>query len=72
VVLIARGFAVEPRWTSLLGVLAAGAAGALTSELACPIHAPMHIFLWHIAPVIVSTAVGALVGTLIVERILRL
>jgi hypothetical protein len=32
----------------------------------------MHIFLWHIAPVVVSTAVGALVGTLIVERLLRL
>jgi hypothetical protein len=72
VALITRGFAVEPRWTALLGVLAAGAAGALTSELACPIHAPIHIFLWHIGPVIVSTAVGALVGTLIVERILRL
>jgi len=72
IVLISRGFAVEPRWTAILGVLAAGAAGALTSELACPIHAPLHVFLWHITPVIVSTAVGALVGTLIVERMLRL
>jgi hypothetical protein len=70
--LIARGFAIEPRWTAMLGVVAAAAAGALTSELACPIHAPMHIFLWHIAPVIASTAIGALVGTLIVERLLRL
>jgi len=72
VTLISRGYAIEPRWTSLLGVLAAGAAGALTSELACPIQAPMHIMLWHIAPVVVSTAVGALVGTLVVERMLRL
>ena len=72
IALIARGCAIEPRWTALLGVLAAGAAGALTSELACPIHAPIHIFLWHIAPVVVSTAIGALVGTLIVERMLRL
>jgi hypothetical protein len=71
IALISRGFAIEPRWTALLGVLAAGAAGALTSELACPIHAPMHIFLWHIAPVVLSTAIGALVGTLIVERMLR-
>jgi hypothetical protein len=72
VTLITRGFAIEPRWTAMLGVLAAGAAGALTSELACPIHAPMHIMLWHIAPVVVSTAIGALVGTLVVERMLRL
>jgi hypothetical protein len=71
IVLISRGFAVEPRWTAMLGVLAAGAAGALTSELACPIQAPVHIMLWHIAPVVVSTAVGALVGTLVVERMLR-
>ena len=68
VTLIARGFAIEPRWTALLGVLAAGAAGALTSELACPIQAPMHIMLWHIAPVVVCTGIGALVGTLVVER----
>lgn len=72
VALISRGFAIEPRWTALLGVLAAGAAGALTSELACPIHAPMHVFLWHIMPVVISTAIGALVGTLVVERMLRL
>ena len=72
VTLISRGYAIEPRWTALLGVLAAGAAGALTSELACPIQAPMHIMLWHITPVVVSTAIGALVGTLVVERMLRL
>jgi hypothetical protein len=71
VTLISRGYAIEPRWTALLGVLAAGAAGALTSELACPIQAPIHIMLWHIAPVVASTAVGALVGTLVVERMLR-
>lgn len=72
ITLISRGFAIEPRWTAMLGVLAAGAAGALTSELACPIHAPMHVMLWHITPVVVSTAIGALVGTLVVERMLRL
>jgi hypothetical protein len=32
----------------------------------------MHIFLWHIMPVVISTAIGALVGTLVVERMLRL
>ena len=37
--LIQRAAPLEPRWTALLGVLAAGAAGALTSEMACPIHA---------------------------------
>ena len=49
----------------------AGAAGALTSELACPIPAPFHIFLWHILPVVVAAGIGALVGSLLLERLLR-
>lgn len=66
VVLIQRAAALEPRWTALLGVLAAGAAGALTSELACPIRTPIHIFLWHITPVALFGVAGVLVGSVIV------
>jgi hypothetical protein len=62
VVLIQRASAVEPRWAALLGVLAAGAAGALTPEIACPIKGPMHILLWHVLPVVAIAALGALVG----------
>jgi len=65
VALIQRAAAVEPKWTALLGVLAAGAAGALTSELACPIRAPMHIMLWHVLPVALSAGIGAMVGSLL-------
>lgn len=68
IVLIHRASTLEPRWTALLGVLAAGAAGALTSELACPIHAPMHILLWHVLPVAAFAAVGALLGLLFWTR----
>jgi len=46
-----------------LGVLAAGAAGALTSELACPIRAPIHIMLWHVLPVALSAGIGVLAGS---------
>jgi hypothetical protein len=63
-ILIQRGAAIEPRWAALLGVLAAGAAGALTSEIACPIHAPLHILLWHILPVAASGVLGAILGVL--------
>ena len=65
VLLIQRAEAVEPKWTALLGVLAAGAAGALTSELACPIKAPIHIMLWHVLPVALSAGLGAVVGSLL-------
>jgi len=68
VVLIQRAAPLEPKWTALLGVLAAGAAGALTSEMACPIHAPIHIFLWHVLPVAVFALVGAVVGSLLWQR----
>ena len=65
VALIQRAQAVEPKWTALLGVLAAGAAGALTSELACPIKAPIHIMLWHVLPVALSAGIGAVVGSIL-------
>jgi hypothetical protein len=65
VILIQRAEAVEPKWTALLGVLAAGAAGALTSELACPIRAPIHIMLWHVMPVALSAGIGAVVGSIL-------
>lgn len=71
VLLIQRAAALEPRWTALLGVLAAGAAGGLTSELACPINAPMHIFLWHVMPVAVSAGVGAVAGSLLLGWLRR-
>jgi hypothetical protein len=63
IILIQRAEAVEPKWTALLGVLAAGAAGALTSELACPIRAPIHIMLWHVMPVALSAGIGVLAGS---------
>jgi hypothetical protein len=68
VVLIQRAAPLEPKWTALLGVLAAGAAGALTSEMACPIHAPIHIFLWHVLPVAVFAVLGAVIGSLLWRR----
>ncbi len=64
IVLIQRASTLEPCWAALLGVLAAGAAGALTSELACPIHAPIHIMLWHVLPVAASAVLGAVLGLL--------
>ncbi|MEO7274663.1 MAG: NrsF family protein [Vicinamibacterales bacterium] len=62
IVLILRAAPLEPAWAATLGVLAAGAAGALTSELACPIRTPMHILLWHSLPVAVSAGIGLVVG----------
>jgi hypothetical protein len=67
-VLIRRAAPLDPVWAALLGLVAAGAAGALTSELACPIRVPMHVMLWHILPI----AVYATLGTAAVWLVVRL
>jgi hypothetical protein len=68
IILIQRAQAMEPKWAILLGVLAAGAAGAITSEIACPIHAPMHVLLWHVMPVAASAVLGVTLGVLFSTR----
>jgi hypothetical protein len=68
IVLIRRGAPLDPAWTALLGLVAAGAAGALTSEIACPVRFPMHVMLWHVLPI----AVYAVIGTAAVWLVMRL
>lgn len=68
IALIQRAAPIEPRWAALLGMVAAGAAGAMTSEISCPIQAPLHVLLWHVLPVAVFGMVGAAVGGLLWDR----
>ena len=66
-VLIRRAAPLDPVWAALLGLVAAGAAGALTSELACPIRVPMHVMLWHVLPIAVYAAIGTAAVWLVVR-----
>jgi hypothetical protein len=66
-VLIRRAAPLDPVWAALLGLVAAGAAGALTSELACPIRVPMHVMLWHILPIAVYAALGTAAVWLVIR-----
>jgi hypothetical protein len=59
IVLIRRAAPIDPVWAALLGLVGAGAAGALTSEFACPVRFPMHVMLWHVLPIAVYAAIGA-------------
>jgi hypothetical protein len=68
VVLVRRAWAAEPKWTLVLGMLGSGAAGALTAELSCPIHAPLHILLWHMLPVVGVAALGVVLGNALIRR----
>ena len=66
-VLIRRAAPLDPVWAALLGLIAAGAAGALTSELACPVRQPMHVMLWHLLPIAVYAALGTAAVWLVVK-----
>jgi hypothetical protein len=67
IVLIRRAAPLDPVWTALLALVASGAAGALTSELACPIRVPMHVMLWHVLPILVFAAIGTAAVWLVVR-----
>lgn len=52
-------------------MLAAGAAGGITAEVACPLRAPLHIVLWHVLPVVGVAALGVVLGEIVLGRIRR-
>jgi hypothetical protein len=57
--------AIEPRYPSALGAGAGAAcaswAGALV-DLWCPLTNPMHVLIGHVAPLVLATLVGAVLG----------
>ena len=67
--LLLRRLAPLGRWNT--GVVAGAAAGsipALLMQLAC-IYIPSHILFFHIAPAVVLTLLGSLLGRLLLRRI---
>jgi hypothetical protein len=67
--LLLRRLAPLGRWST--GVVAGAAAGsipALLMQLAC-IYIPSHILFFHIAPAVVLTLLGSLLGRLLLRRI---
>ena len=61
IALIRRAVSLDPVWTIVLGLVAAGAAGALASEITCPVRFPMHVLLWHVLPIAAVAALGGFV-----------
>jgi hypothetical protein len=56
--LIRRAVSLDPVWTVVLGLVAAGAAAALAAEITCPVRLPMHVMLWHVLPIAAVAAIG--------------
>lgn len=60
--LLRRGFAVNPVSAGLVAGTLGGLAGVTMLELHCPNFETLHLVLWHTAVILVSGAVGALLG----------
>ena len=60
--ILRRGFAVNPQSAGLVAGTIGGLAGVALLELHCPNFQAMHILIWHTAVLLVSAALGALIG----------
>ena len=49
-VLVRRAAPLRAAWAGLLAVLATAAVGVLGANVICPIDRPLHLLLWHVAP----------------------
>jgi hypothetical protein len=49
-------------WAGLLAVLATAAVGVLGANTICPNDRPLHMLLWHVAPLMLFAAIGAGLG----------
>ncbi|MBA3269880.1 MAG: DUF1109 domain-containing protein [Acidobacteria bacterium] len=50
-------------WAGLLAVLATAAVGVLGANTICPNDRPLHMLLWHVAPLMLFAALGAALGS---------
>lgn len=62
-VMMRRAAPLRAAWAGLLAVLATAAVGALGANVICPNDRPVHMLLWHVAPLMVFAGVGAALGT---------
>jgi hypothetical protein len=63
--LVREGAPLRPRLTGVMTALAAGATGALATQLTCVNRAAPHILLWHAVPVFAVAASGVLMAGLL-------
>ena len=65
--LVARAWAVRPRWAGLLGGAGAGLLADAVQHLICPVADLRHVLIWHGAAILVLALAGWAAG-LVIER----
>ena len=61
--MVRRAAPLRAAWAGLLAVLATAAVGVLGANVICPNDRPLHMLLWHVAPLMLFAAIGAALGT---------
>jgi hypothetical protein len=61
-VMVRRAAPLRAVWAGLLAVLATAAVGVLGANVICPNDRPLHMLLWHVAPLMLFAAGGAALG----------
>ena len=61
--MVRRAAPMHAMWAGLLAVLATAAVGVLGANVICPNDRPLHMLLWHVAPLMLFAAIGAALGT---------
>jgi len=61
--LVRQAAPLRAAWAGLLSVLATASVGVLGANVICPIERPVHLLLWHVAPLMLFAALGAGLGT---------
>jgi len=61
--MVRKAAPLRPAWAGLLAVLATAAVGVLGANTICPNDRPLHMLLWHVAPLMLFAAIGAGLGT---------
>jgi hypothetical protein len=65
--LVRRAAPLSAAWAGLLAILATTAVGVLGANVICPIDRPLHLLLWHVAPLMLFAAIGAGLGAWLIR-----
>jgi hypothetical protein len=60
--LVRRAAPLRTAWAGLLALMATAAIGVLGANVICPNDRPLHMLVWHAAPLLLFATLGALLG----------
>ncbi|MGE3274048.1 MAG: NrsF family protein [Vicinamibacterales bacterium] len=65
--MVGRAAPLRAAWAGLLAILATSAVGVMGTNILCPNDRPLHLLLWHVAPMVLFSAAGAALGTWLLD-----